>query len=37
MKHIGIVGVTAPGAALCYETICSEEPCVSRLRCGSGA
>jgi len=24
MKHIGIVGVTAEGAALCYQTICRE-------------
>ncbi len=24
MKHIGIVGITAEGAALCYRTICSE-------------
>jgi len=23
-KHIGIVGCSAPGAALCYQTICSE-------------
>jgi aspartate racemase len=23
-QHIGIVGVTAPGAALCYEVICTE-------------
>jgi len=25
-KHIGIVGVSAEGAALCYRTICSEAP-----------
>ena len=25
-KHIGIVGCSAPGAALCYETICMEGP-----------
>ena len=24
MQHIGIVGCSAPGAALCYETICHE-------------
>ncbi|MBI3331384.1 amino acid racemase [Candidatus Peregrinibacteria bacterium] len=24
MKHIGIVGITAEGAALCYQTICRE-------------
>ena len=24
MKHIGIVGVTAEGASLCYRTICEE-------------
>jgi aspartate racemase len=24
--HIGIVGVSAPGAALCFETICCEAP-----------
>lgn len=23
-KHIGIVGVSSPGAALCYQTICTE-------------
>ena len=23
-QHIGIVGCSAPGAALCYETICME-------------
>ena len=23
-KHIGIVGCSAPGAALCYQTICTE-------------
>lgn len=26
MKHIGIVGCSPPGAALCYETICVEAP-----------
>jgi aspartate racemase len=25
-KHIGIAAVSAPGAALCYETICREAP-----------
>jgi aspartate racemase len=25
-KHIGIVGCSAEGAALCYRTICSEAP-----------
>jgi len=25
-QHIGIVGCSAPGAALCYETICTEAP-----------
>jgi len=25
-RHIGIVACSAPGAALCYETICSEAP-----------
>src|SRR5205807_10571436 len=25
-RHIGIVGVSAEGAALCYRTICSEAP-----------
>lgn len=25
-KHIGIVAVSAPGAALCYRTICAEGP-----------
>lgn len=25
-KHIGIVGCSAPGAALCYQTICTEGP-----------
>lgn len=24
LKHIGIVGVSSPGAALCYQTICTE-------------
>jgi aspartate racemase len=24
LKHIGIVGCSAPGAALCYQTICTE-------------
>ncbi|MFN4292032.1 MAG: hypothetical protein ACK4E7_14310, partial [Permianibacter sp.] len=24
MKHIGIVGCSAEGAALCYRTICAE-------------
>src|SRR3989344_7353490 len=24
MKHIGIVGITAEGASLCYRTICME-------------
>ena len=24
MKHIGIVGITAEGSALCYQTICRE-------------
>lgn len=24
LKHIGIVGVSPPGAALCYQTICTE-------------
>ena len=24
MKHIGIVGCSAPGAALCHQTICTE-------------
>ena len=27
-QHIGIVGVTAPGAALCYEIICTESAAV---------
>ena len=27
-KHIGIVAVTAEGAALCYQTICAEGPSV---------
>ncbi|HSQ61107.1 MAG TPA: amino acid racemase [Acidobacteriota bacterium] len=27
-KHIGIVAVTAEGAALCYQTICAEGPAV---------
>ncbi len=27
-KHIGIVAVTAEGAALCYQTICAEGPTV---------
>lgn len=26
MKHVGIVGCSPPGAALCYETICVEAP-----------
>jgi aspartate racemase len=25
-KHIGIVGVSAEGAALCYRTVCAEGP-----------
>jgi aspartate racemase len=25
-KHIGIVACSAPGAALCYATICAEAP-----------
>lgn len=25
MQHIGIVGVSSEGAALCYRTICSED------------
>jgi aspartate racemase len=25
-KHIGIVAYSAPGAALCYATICGEAP-----------
>ncbi|MEM2911329.1 MAG: amino acid racemase [Candidatus Bathyarchaeia archaeon] len=24
LKHIGIIGVSSPGAALCYQTICAE-------------
>ena|SRR5690242_1454039 len=27
-KHIGIVAVSAPGAALCYRTICAEAPAI---------
>jgi len=26
LKHIGIVGCSAEGAALCYKTICAESP-----------
>ena len=28
MKHIGIVAVSAEGAALCYRTICAEAPAI---------
>lgn len=31
-KHIGIVGCSAPGAALCYQTICTEAPALLKVK-----
>jgi hypothetical protein len=33
-QHIGIVGCSAPGAALCYETICMEAEALADSRGG---